>query len=28
VDSDRLDDFSNTDAEGLRKIVKIIENFI
>jgi len=28
VDSDRLDDFSNTDAEGLRKIVKIIEDFI
>jgi len=28
VDSDRLDDFPNTDAEGLRKIVKIIENFI
>jgi L-methionine (R)-S-oxide reductase len=28
VDSDKLDDFSQTDAEGLRKIVKIIENFI
>lgn len=28
VDSDRLADFSETDAEGLRKIVKIIENFI
>jgi len=28
VDSDRLDDFSQTDAEGLQKIVKIIENFI
>jgi L-methionine (R)-S-oxide reductase len=28
VDSDRSDDFSNTDAEGLRKIVKIIESFI
>lgn len=26
VDSDRLDDFSETDAEGLRKIVKIIED--
>jgi L-methionine (R)-S-oxide reductase len=25
VDSDRLDDFSQTDAEGLRKIVEIIE---
>ncbi len=28
VDSDRLDDFSKTDAEGLQKIVKIIEDFI
>jgi GAF domain-containing protein len=28
VDSDRLDDFSGTDAEGLRKIVAIIETFI
>jgi len=28
VDSDRLDDFSQTDAEGLREIVKIIEDFI
>src|SRR5215213_11563346 len=27
VDSDKLDDFSNADAEGLRKIVKIIEGF-
>jgi L-methionine (R)-S-oxide reductase len=26
VDSDKLDDFSEIDAEGLRKIVKIIEN--
>jgi len=26
VDSDKLDDFSQTDAEGLQKIVKIIEN--
>ena len=25
VDSDKLDDFSSVDAEGLRKIVKIIE---
>jgi GAF domain-containing protein len=25
VDSDKLDDFSNVDAEGLRKIVEIIE---
>lgn len=25
ADSDRLDDFSQTDAEGLRKIVEIIE---
>lgn len=28
VDSDKLDDFSQTDAEGLRKIVKIIEGLI
>jgi len=28
VDSDRLDDFSETDAEGLQRIVKIIEKFI
>lgn len=28
VDSDKLDDFSNVDAEGLRKIVEIIENLI
>ena len=28
VDSDKLDDFSKTDAEGLRRIVKIIEGFI
>ena len=28
VDSDRLDDFSEIDAEGLQKIVKIIENLI
>ncbi len=28
IDSDKLDDFSQTDAEGLREIVKIIENFI
>jgi L-methionine (R)-S-oxide reductase len=28
VDSDRLDDFSQIDAEGLRRIVEIIENFI
>ena len=28
VDSDRLNDFSETDAEGLKKIVKIIENSI
>ena len=28
VDSDKLDDFSQTDAEGLRKIVGIIESFI
>ena len=28
VDSDKFDDFSETDAEGLRKIVEIIENLI
>ncbi len=28
VDSDRLDDFSQTDAKGLEKIVKIIERII
>ena len=28
VDSDKLNDFSETDAEGLKKIVKIIENLI
>jgi L-methionine (R)-S-oxide reductase len=28
VDSDKLNDFSNTDAEGLQRIVKIIEKFI
>jgi GAF domain-containing protein len=28
VDSDKLDDFSETDAEGLQKIVKIIESLI
>lgn len=28
VDSDRLDDFSATDAEGLRRIVGIIEDLI
>jgi L-methionine (R)-S-oxide reductase len=28
VDSDKLDDFSETDAEGLRKIVDIIERII
>ena len=28
VDSDKLDDFSETDAEGLGKIVKIIEQLI
>lgn len=28
VDSDKLDDFSETDADGLQKIVKIIEGFI
>ena len=28
VDSDELDDFSQTDAEGLRKFVEIIENLL
>ncbi len=28
VDSDRLDDFSGVDAEGLGRIVKIVENLI
>ena len=28
VDSDKLDDFDETDAEGLGKVVKIIEGFI
>ena len=28
VDSDRLDDFSQTDAEGLRRIVEIVEGLI
>lgn len=28
VDSDKLDDFSDVDKEGLKKIVKIIENLI
>jgi GAF domain-containing protein len=28
VDSDKLDDFSATDAEGLQKIVKIIEDLL
>lgn len=28
VDSDKLDDFSEADAEGLRKIVQIIENLL
>jgi len=28
VDSDKLDDFSEVDAEGLQKIVKIIEQLI
>lgn len=28
VDSDRLDDFSDTDAEGLRRIVQIIESLL
>jgi GAF domain-containing protein len=28
VDSDKLDDFSETDAQGLQKIVKIVEDLI
>jgi L-methionine (R)-S-oxide reductase len=28
IDSDELDDFSETDAEGLQKIVKIIERLL
>jgi L-methionine (R)-S-oxide reductase len=28
VDSDRLDDFSPTDAEGLRRIVEIVEKIL
>ncbi len=28
VDSDKLDDFSETDAEGLQQIVKIIEDLL
>jgi phosphohistidine phosphatase len=28
VDSDKLDDFNETDAEGLQKIVEIIEKII
>lgn len=28
VDSDKLNDFSEIDAEGLKKIIKIIENLI
>lgn len=28
VDSDKLDDFDEVDAEGLREVVKIIEDFI
>jgi hypothetical protein len=28
VDSDKLDDFSETDANGLQKIVEIVENLI
>ena len=28
VDSDKLDDFSETDAEGLQKIVSVIEDLI
>ncbi len=28
VDSDKLNDFNDTDAKGLRKIVEIIENLI
>ena len=28
IDSDRLNDFSELDAEGLKQVVKIIENFV
>lgn len=28
IDSDKLNDFSDTDAEGLQNIIKIIENLI
>jgi GAF domain-containing protein len=28
IDSDRLNDFSEVDAEGLKKIVRVIETFI
>jgi L-methionine (R)-S-oxide reductase len=28
VDSDKLNDFSQVDADGLKEVVKIIENFI
>ena len=28
VDSDRLNDFSQTDADGLRKIVEIVEKLV
>ena len=28
VDSDKLDDFSEIDAEGLQKVIKIVENLI
>jgi len=28
VDSDRVDDFSQVDAEGLQKIVRLIENLL
>jgi GAF domain-containing protein len=28
VDSDKLDDFNETDAKGLEKIVKIVERII
>jgi putative methionine-R-sulfoxide reductase with GAF domain len=28
VDSDRLNDFNETDAEGLQKIVRIVEKLI
>jgi GAF domain-containing protein len=28
VDSDKFDDFDEVDAEGLREVVKIIENLI